>query len=73
MVAIIVLMAHGKNHNETGKVHPTISVQTAEYLKQLVDIGVYGNNPTAVAAYLIQRGIDDLIRTQVLTKLNPKK
>lgn len=55
------------------KVHPTISVQTADYLKQLVDLGAYGNNPTAVAAYLIQRGIDDLLRTQVLTKIASSK
>lgn len=64
-------MARGPSRNETEKVQPTVSAQTYAFLEELVDIGPYGNTPTAVAAYLIQRGIDDLIRGSVLGK--PKK
>lgn len=59
-------MARGQNQNDTTKVQPTISTQTLRYLNRLVEIGAYGNTPTAVAAYLIQREIDDLIRSGVL-------
>ena len=54
-----------KNDNESRKVHPTITVQATGYFQHLVKIG-YGKNRTEVAAYLIQRGLDDLIRTGVL-------
>ena len=43
------------------KVQPTISAQQMDYLEQLVEVGNYGNTPTAVALYLIQRGIDDML------------
>ena len=61
-------MARGKNRNETLKIQPTISEQTFKFLMQLVDIGNYGNTPTAVASYLIQRGIDDMLRAKLLDK-----
>jgi hypothetical protein len=61
-------MARGKSQNDTVKVQPTVSAQTLAFLNQLVGIGNYGNTPTAVAAYLIQRGIDDLLRDKVLEK-----
>jgi hypothetical protein len=65
-------MARGENHNDTTKVHPTISVQNMEHLKNLVGKGPYGNNPTAAALYLINRGIDDLIREGVLENYTTK-
>ncbi len=61
-------MPRGKNRNETLKVQPTISKQMLSFLEQLVDIGNYGNTPTAVASYLIQRGIDDMLRAKLLDK-----
>jgi hypothetical protein len=61
-------MARGKNRNETLKVHPTISAQTLGYLDQLVELGNYGNTPTAAAMYLIQRGIDDMLRAKLIEK-----
>jgi hypothetical protein len=65
-------MARGPNKNDTTKVQPTISAQTSRYLDRLVEIGAYGNTPTAVAAYLIQREIDDLIRSGVLRPITKK-
>ena len=59
-------MPRGKNRNEVMKVQPSISRQTFNFLEQLVDIGNYGNTPTAVATYLIQRGIDDMLRDKLL-------
>ena len=50
-----------RNPNESKKVHPVLSEQFRGYLDQLVDIG-YGKTPTDAARYLIERGIDDLIR-----------
>ena len=61
-------MARAKNRNDTLKVHPTVSVQTLGYLDQLVSLGNYGNTPTNVAAYLIQRSIDDMLRVKLLDK-----
>ena len=55
-----------KSANETTKVHPTVSLQTAAFIKQLIKIGSYGNSDAEVAAYLIQRTIDDLLRAGVL-------
>ncbi len=59
-------MGRPKSQNETTKVHPTISLQTAGYLKQLIKLGSYGNSDAEVGAYLIQRGIDDLLRAGLL-------
>ena len=42
-----------------------------ECLAALVDEKTYGANPTEVARYLIQRGLDDLVRCGVL-KRQPK-
>lgn len=61
-------MPRGKNRNKTLKVQPTISAQQMEYLEQLVDEGNYGNTPTAVALYLIQRGIDDMLRAKLIER-----
>ena len=67
-------MPRGPNRNKVLKVQPTISAQQMEYLEQLVEVGNYGNTPTAVAQYLIQRGIDDLLGRPVLTlKTQPKR
>jgi hypothetical protein len=65
-------MARGKNRNDTLKVHPTISTQTLSYLNQLVAIGNYGNTPTNAAGYLIQRGIDDMLRVKLLDKMKKR-
>lgn len=65
-------MARGKNRNKVRKVQPTISVQQMDYLEQLVDEGNYGNTPTAAALYLIQRGIDDMLRAGLLTRSKKK-
>jgi hypothetical protein len=59
-------MPRGANRNKTLKVQPTISAQQMNYLEQLVKVGNYGNTPTAVALYLIQRGIDDMLGRPVI-------
>ena len=46
--------------------HPTISAQMAGFIEDLIQIGSYGNNDSEVAAYLIQRALDDLLRAGVL-------
>lgn len=61
-------MPRAKNRNETVKVQPTVSRQTFNFLEELVDIGNYGNTPTTVAAYLIQRAIDDMLRAKLLDR-----
>ncbi len=62
-------MPRGKNRNEMVKIQPTISRQMMSYLDQLVRIGNYGSTPTAAAAYLIQRGIDDMLRGELLENM----
>lgn len=59
-------MARPKNRNQVKKLHPTVSVQTVGYIEQLIQIGSYGNSEAEVAAYLIQRTIDDLLRTGLI-------
>jgi hypothetical protein len=49
------------NQNVSKKVQPVVSAQFRRYLDQLVNLG-YGKTPTEAARYLIERGIDDLIR-----------
>jgi hypothetical protein len=60
-----------KSRNTTTKIHPTISLQMADYISALIDIGTYGNSDSEVGAYLIQRGIDDLLRAGVLKPSAP--
>jgi hypothetical protein len=59
-------MARRKNPTPSVKVYATVSAQTSRHLEELV--GSYGNNPSEVAGYLIQRGIDDLLRAHVITR-----
>jgi hypothetical protein len=67
-------MTRGSNRNKVQQVKPTISAQQMDYLEQLVDIGNYGNTPTAVALYLIQRGIDDMLgRSMINRAKRPKR
>jgi hypothetical protein len=65
-------MARGPNRNKVLRVKPTISAQQMNYLEQLVEIGNYGNTPTAVALSLIQRGIDDMLGRPLITKKRVK-
>jgi hypothetical protein len=46
-------------------VQPVLSAQFRRYLDQLVNLG-YGKTPTDAARYLIDRGIDDLIRSKTI-------
>jgi hypothetical protein len=55
-----------KNDEPTKKVEPRLHPKAFAQLKQLAQIGTYGSNATEVAKYLIQRGLDDLIRAGVL-------
>ena len=64
-------MGRPKNITPTRKIYPTVSFQTVQYLNDLIEIGSYGNSEAEVAAYLIQRGIDDLLRSQVLRPRRP--
>lgn len=58
-------MARKSNANKSRKVQPVLSAQFRRYLDQLVSLG-YGKTPTEAARYLIDRGIDDLIRTKTI-------
>ena len=66
-------MARGPNRNNTLQVKPTISAQQMNYLEQLVEIGNYGNTPTAVALSLIQRSIDDMLGRGLIDKIRVKR
>jgi hypothetical protein len=55
-------MPRKPNPNASRKVQPTLSAQFRRYLDQMVELG-YGKTPTEAAQYLIDRGIDDLVRT----------
>lgn len=66
-------MARGRNQNKTVKIQPTISAQQLDYLEQLVEIGNYGNTPTAVALHLIQLGLTQFINSGVIDTKRPKK
>jgi hypothetical protein len=58
-------VARKPNPSKSEKVQPTLSAQFRRYLDQMVEIG-YGKTPTEAAQYLIDRGIDDLIRTRTI-------
>ena len=51
--------------NDSKTVQPTLSSLQNEYLEQLIEKG-YGKSKSEVARYLIQREIDDLLRSGVL-------
>jgi hypothetical protein len=58
-------LARKPNANKSRKVQPVLSAQFRRYLDQLVDLG-YGKTPTDAARYLIDRGIDDMIRAKTI-------
>jgi hypothetical protein len=58
-------VARKPNANKSRKVQPVLSAQFRRYLDDLRDLG-YANTPTEVARYLIDRGIDDLIRAKTI-------
>lgn len=51
--------------DESKTVQPTLSPLQHGYLEALIEKG-YGKNKSEVARYLIQREIDDLLRSGVL-------
>lgn len=55
-----------RNEEPTKKVEPRLSPKAYAQLQRLVEIGNYGSTPTEVAKYLIQRELDDLLRSGVL-------
>lgn len=55
-----------KNQHPTKKVEPTLPANAYARLEALVEIGIYGSNPTEVARYLILRELDELLRQGVL-------
>jgi hypothetical protein len=60
------------NAEANGKVHPTIAPGVMRHLETLARDGSYGGqSPSEVAAYLIMREIDDLIRAGVLSRPTP--
>jgi hypothetical protein len=58
-------VARKPNPDKSRKVQPVLSAQFRRYLDQLRVLG-YGKTPTEVARYLIDRGIDDLIRAKTI-------
>jgi hypothetical protein len=61
----VLVVARKPNANKSRKVQPVLSAQFRRYLDQLVGLG-YGKTPTDAARYLIDRGIDDLIRAKTI-------
>jgi hypothetical protein len=58
-------VARKPNANKSLKVQPVLSAQFRRDLDDLRDLG-YANTSTEVARYLIDRGIDDLIRAKTI-------
>ena len=58
------------NQTPTRKIEPVLTIEHYACLVRLVELG-YAPTPTQVAAYLIQREIDDLKRAGVLPKQTP--
>jgi hypothetical protein len=54
-----------RNANKSRKVQPVLTAQFRRYLDQLTSLG-YGKTPTDTARYLIDRGIDELIRAKII-------
>ena len=54
-------MPRQKNRIEGKKSQPVLSKQFHAHLDRLVTLG-YGGTPTEVAKYLLQRGLDDMVR-----------
>jgi hypothetical protein len=52
------------------KLHPVLTVQFHGYLADLVLMG-HGPSASDAARYLIQRGLDDLLRAKVLEPRGP--
>lgn len=48
------------------KVTLLLSPREREVLERLSSLGLYGDSPSFVVAYLIQRGLDDLLRAGVI-------
>jgi hypothetical protein len=48
------------------KVNPTLPAAVVRCLEKLADTGLYGTTKTEVAAYLIVRAVDDLVRSGTL-------
>jgi hypothetical protein len=65
-------LARKPNANKSRKVQPVLSAQFRRYLDQLVDLG-YGKTPTDAARYLIDRGIDDMIRAKTIRTSRTRK
>lgn len=53
-------MPRKENTVATVKVQPSVSKQTMGQLNELVRLG-YGNTPTEVARFLIQKGLDEYL------------
>ena len=61
-------MGRKKLEKPLKKLEIGLAVEVHECLLRLSKIGGYGNNATEVARYILQRGIDDLRRADVLSK-----
>jgi hypothetical protein len=62
-------MPHPKNQLETVKLRISTSKAVVDYLKELVETGLYGRHYTDAAERLISRGIEDLLRQGTLKSL----
>jgi hypothetical protein len=54
------------NRSKSDKIQPVLHPQATEQLDYLATLGPYGATKTEVARYLIYRGLDDLIRANVV-------
>jgi hypothetical protein len=62
-------MARTANKTTTVKVGVTVSVQTKAVLDRLSALGIYGCNAGEVARHFVRIGIDDLIGSGRIEKL----
>jgi hypothetical protein len=63
-------MAGKRNANPTRKVEFRIPIPSYEMLERLAHIGPYGGNAGEVAKFLMNRELDDLIRTGAASREN---
>jgi len=59
-------MPRGRNTLETVKVTLSTTPQVRDYLKALVDSGLYGKTASEAADRLIARGVEQLVRDGIL-------
>lgn len=66
-------MPRVKNAVETKVLKISMTEEAHVYLRQLVELGVYGETPTGVAHGLVMRALQDLLKNGTIKKSTPDK